>query len=264
MIVLFDLVVPCITYYTWFDTHQVQRIRECQHYFSSPSLDSNPDFDRHILSYAIISFGIGELYILIVRVLRLLLHPEDCAPLLSRSRWELDATSWVYGVGMICALIPFVVGSSKEIPNLYLYAPGFLMSFLGILMLVTVIPFKIPIGIDSQPKGTWVRPFVYYACEDFIAVDGLQDRGFRSRYNLRYQSSKAFRHMMFHLTLWWFLGICIYDGCLSAIIWSLEFHFAFGLSLGVLFGWILIWVSLSYAYFQFEISRQSRIQHTSC
>jgi hypothetical protein len=62
---------------------------------------------------------------------------------------------------MICALIPFVVGGSKEIPILYLYSPAFLMGFLGILMLVTLVPFNVPIGIDSQARGTPLRPFVF-------------------------------------------------------------------------------------------------------
>ena len=260
MIILFDLVVPCIIYYAWFDVHKVQWERRCREHegHSAPCQLDKPEFDRHILGYAVISFGIGELYILIVRVFRLLRFKEDCAPLLSRSKWELDATSWVYGVSMLYALVPFVVGSSEDIPKLYLYAPGALMAFLGILMLVTMVPFKIPIGIDSQARETPVRPFVYYACEDFIAVDGLQDRGFRIRYNIRYGRSKPFRRMMFNLTLWWFLGICIYLGCLSSIIWLSAFHVAFRLSFGILFAWIIIWITLSCVYVKFEIERQGR------
>lgn len=266
MIILFDLVVPCVIYYAWFDIHQAQWERECRPYknLSGSCPLVKPEYDRHILGYAIISFGVGELYILIVRVLRLLHYTADCAPLLSRSRWELDATSWVYGVAMICALIPFVVGSTKEIPQLYLYSPGVLMAFLGILILITLIPFQIPIGIDSQARRTRMRPFIYYACEDFIAVDGLQDREFRVRYNLRYETSSLFRRMILHLTLWWFLGISIYLGSLSAIIWTLDFHIAFGLSLGILFTWILTWAALSYLYFQFDMERQSRDQAIIC
>lgn len=97
------------------------------------------EFDSDIMGYAIISFGFGELYILIARVWRLLRYREICAPLLSRSKWELDATSWVYGVAMICALIPFVVGNTFETPELHLYSRGFLIAFLGVLMLITLI-----------------------------------------------------------------------------------------------------------------------------
>lgn len=261
MIILFDLIVPCAIYYTWFNTHRSKWKDHCPP--ESISCYTEPNFNKHILGYAIICFGLGELYILIVRVCRLLWHSNDCAPLLSRSRWELDATSWVYGVALICPLIPFVISSSKEIPNLYIYSPGFLMSFLGILMLVTLIPFKIPVGIDSQVKGTPLRPFISYAAEDFIAVDGLQDREFRVRFNERYAYSKAFRRMFYVLTIWWIFGVCFYLGCLSAIVWTLEFHYAFGLSLGVLFAWIIIWAVISYCWSQREMAREKIAYETS-
>lgn len=234
--------LPCIIYYVWYDIHRPQWEDDCRTYTTrGPTCPlPKPEYDEHILGYAVISFVIGELYILIARVARLLLHRDQCAPLLSRSKWELEATSWVYGVAMICALIPFVVGSTMDIPQLYIYSPGFLMAFLGIIMLITLIPIKIPIGINSHARGTRLHPFIYYAAEDFIAVDGLQDREFRVRYNARYDSSKAFRRMFLFLTLWWVLGVLVYLGCVSAVIWTLQFHYAFGSSLGVLFAYIII------------------------
>lgn len=258
MIVVFDIVVPCIIYYIWFGIHRSHWKSDCRAY--ETCLSTKPEFDKQILGYAIISFGLGELYILVARVCRLFWHPDKCAPLLSRSRWELDATSWVYGVAMICALIPFVIASSKEIPKLYLYSPGVLMAFLGMLMLITLIPLTIPIRINSQARGTRLRPLVYYAAEDFIAVDGVQDREFRIRYNARYKSSKAFRHMLLGLTIWWIFGVCVYLGCLSAIIWTLEFHYAFGLSLGVLFAYIIIWAAVSYIWLQIGMDRERKAQ----
>lgn len=265
-ILLFDLVIPCIIYYTWFYRHRNRWVRDCRdQYDATTDLGSTcpipkPEFDKDILGYAIICFGFGELWILIARVWRLYFRSQECAPLLSRSRWELDATSWVYGVAMILALIPFVVGSSLEIPHLYLYSPSFLMGFLGILMVITTChPFKIPIGINSHARGTGLRPFIYYAAEDFIAVDGLQDREFRVRYNDRYENNKAFRRMFLYLTLWWIFGVCVYIGAVSAVIWTLEFHIAFGLSLGVLFSYIAIWAGCSALYVKWEIAREHRM-----
>ncbi|PQE02935.1 beta-glucosidase 1 precursor protein [Rutstroemia sp. NJR-2017a BVV2] len=260
VILLFDIVVPCIIYYVWFDKHRARWAKDCQVYDrrNEPCPLIKPEYDEEILGYAIIAFGAGELYVLIARVIRLIRDYEQCAPLISRSKWELDATSWVYGVSMICALIPFVVGGSLEIPQLYLYSPGFLMGFLGIVMVITLIPLKLPIGIDSQPRGTRMRPFIYYAAEDFIAVDGLQDREFRRRYNARYDSSKGFRRMFLVLTIWWIFGVLVYLGCLSAVIWTLEFHYAFGLSLGVLFAYLLIWALVSYYWVQVVMNREKR------
>jgi len=258
MIVLFDIVVPCIIYYAWYGIKTSHWQNDCRPYNDRREACPipKPDFDKDIAGYAIISFGFGELYILIARVVRLIRHRDLCAPLLSRAPWELDATSWVYGVAMICALIPFVIGSMQQIPELYLYSPAFLMAFLLVLMLLTLIPYPIPIGINSHARGTPMRPFIYYAAEDFIAVDGLQDREFRVRYNERYNSSKSFRRLFVYLTLWWILGVCVYIGGLSAIIWNLEFHHAFGASLGVLFGYIVIWAIVSYMWVQIEMERQ--------
>jgi hypothetical protein len=263
-ILLFDIVVPCIIYYTWYNHHKHNWEKQCREEFNSSHRDCpipKPEYDKDIMGYAIISFGFGEIWILAARVYRLLKHPDHCAPLLSRNRWELDATSWVYGVAMILALIPFVIGSSTVNPHLYLYSPSFIMGFLGILMLITeLFPFvTIPIGINSQPRGTKLRPFIYYAAEDFIAVDGLQDREFRVRYNERYERNKAFRDMFRYLTWWWLLGVCVYIGSVSAVIWTLEFHYAFGLSLGVLFSYIAIWAAASYVWVRIEIEREHKM-----
>jgi hypothetical protein len=269
IIILFDIVVPCIIYYVWYNNHRSQWVNDCRPYADQGTTCpiAHPEFDRVILGNTIISFGFGELYILIARVYRLFWHTNQCAPLLSRTPWELDATSWVYAVSMICALIPFAVSSTRGLPILYLYSPAFLMGFLGILMLITLIPFKIPIGINSHARGSPLRPFIYYAAEDFIAVDGLQDREFRIRYNARYNSSKAFRRMLTVLTLWWLLGVCVYLGCLSAVIWTLEFHYAFGLSLGVLFTYITIWATVSYWWVQIKMDQERKAynsQLTDC
>lgn len=259
-ILIFDLVVPCIIYYSWYGIHVSRWRGDCKAHGGIPDQCplTKPEFDKDILGYAIISFGFGELYILVARVCRLILHPKDCAPLLSNSRWELDATSWVYGVSMICALIPFVVSSTREIPVLYIYSPAFLIRFLGVLMLITLIPFPIPIGIDSERRGLPLRPFVYYAAEDMIAVDCLQDREFRVRFNIRYETSIAFRNLFVHLTLWWFFGVCVYIGCLSAIIWTVQFHIEFGLSLGVLFGFLILWALVSCFWVRYSVCRQAK------
>ncbi|PBP25075.1 hypothetical protein BUE80_DR003960 [Diplocarpon rosae] len=181
LIILFDIVVPIIIYYAWYNTQIRLWGDECR--AKTPAGEkctiTKPEYDEEILGYAIISFGFGEIYILIVRVWRLIKHREICAPLLSRSKWELDATSWVYG-----------------------------------------------------------------------------DREFRVRYNARYDSSPAFRNMFLYLTYWWIFGVLVYLGCLSAVIWKLSFHYAFGLTLGVLFAYIFIWAISSYYYVMWAMHRE--------
>ncbi|PSK42737.1 cyclin-dependent kinase regulatory subunit [Elsinoe australis] len=259
MILLFDLVVPCIVYYTWYNKSVAQWERDCFDRFRDQQCPlEKPETDRKILGAAVACFGFGEIWILAARVWRLFFRREECAPLLSKNRWELDATSWVYLVAVLMALMPFVIGSELLIPKLYLYGPSFIMVFLGSLMIISIIaPFNLPVKINSQPKGTPMRPFIYYAAEDFIAVDGLQDREFRIRYNERYEGNKRFRRFFTFLTLFWILGVCLYEGAVSAIIWNLPFHYAFGSSLGVLFGWIATWALCTYAIVEWEMKREN-------
>lgn len=265
MILLFDVAVPCIIYYAWW-THELDSWREqCRllldhDYQQQPTscpLPAPAQFNKDILGSAIACFGVGELWVLLARVYRLFWDADTCAPLLSRSRWELDATSWVYLVAMVVALVPFLVGSTLVMPKLYLYGPSFLMGFLGIMMVITTAyRFKLPVRINSQPGGSRLRPFIYYAAEDFMAVDGLQDREFRTRYNERYESNPMFRRFFFNLTLWWLLGVCVYIGCVSAVIWTLEFHYAFGLSLGLLFSYIACWAVVTFVWVKLEMKRE--------
>ncbi|KAG8167512.1 hypothetical protein KVR01_003201 [Diaporthe batatas] len=241
-IIFGDLVVPCIVYYVWLGAQP----------------EGAPRYNKDILGFAILPFGLGELYILVVRVWRLIRYYDDCAPLLSKHKWELDATSWIYTAALFAALIPFVVGSEKTIPELYLYAPGIYMAFILSWALFSLIPFKTPVRIDSEPKGHRMRPLVYYAAEDFFAVDGWQKKEFRARYRQRYESSIMFQKMIFELTLWWCSGIIVYIGCLSAIIWNTPFEVAFGLSLGLLFSFIISWSIMTYIYIQVALERERK------
>lgn len=234
-----DLIIPCIIYYSWLSTKPLE-----------------PGYEEEIMGYAVISFGLGEAYILVVRVWRLIKYMDQCAPLLSRHWWELDATSWIYAAALIAGLIPFVVGSTLAIPELYLYSPGIYMAFLWFWCLLSLIPFKSPVRINSEPAGHTMRPLVFYAAEDFFAVDGWQKKDFRRRYRERYESSIMFRKMIFEITVWWCSGFMVYLGCLSAVIWANPFHVAFGLSLGVLFGFIITWAVCTYIYVQLALERE--------
>lgn len=234
-----DLVIPCIIYYIWLANHPL-----------------DPGYEEEIMGYAVLSFGLGEAYILVVRVYRLIKYRDECGPLLSEHWWELDATSWIYAAALLAGLIPFVVGSALEIPQLYLYSPGIYMAFLWFWAALSLIPFRSPVRINSEKAGHRMRPLVYYAAEDFFAVDGWQKREFRQKYRERYDTSIMFRKMIFELTIWWFAGIIVYIGCLSAVIWNNPFHIAFGLSLGLLFAWIIFWAICTYVYVQLALERE--------
>jgi hypothetical protein len=262
VILFFDLVVPCIIYYVWLHSARSKWATSCNAAgISLNDCENKPSHNDWILGLSVVSFGFGEIYILLVRVIRLIKYHSSCSPLLSKHWLELDATSWVYLASLIIPLIAFIVSTnlhSRVLPWLYLFAPGFLMAFLALISLITLIPIKIPVRINSDPRGSRMKPLVYYAAEDFIAVDGWQGREFRTRFGTRYEQSRMFRRFFLYLTIFWIAGATIYVGVLAAIIRNLEFEYAFGVSFGVLFSYITIWASTTFAWVSWEMGREKR------
>jgi len=67
-----------------------------------------------------------------------------------------------------------------------------------------------------------------------------------------------FRSFFFWLQVFWIAGASIYIGVLAAVIWRLEFEYAFGVSFGVLFSYITIWASTTFAWANWEMHREKR------
>ncbi|TEA22120.1 hypothetical protein C8034_v006331 [Colletotrichum sidae] len=265
IILFFDLALPVCIYYSWLRAQRNRRREACQPAYNAGvecGLPPVETVESRILGFAIIAFGFGEVYILVVRVYRLIARWELCAPLLSKHWWEFDATTWVYTLGLIAALVPFVCSTTVYDPDvvewLYLYSPGFMFMVLDAIAFMTLIPIKMPFRINSDPKGSRLKPIVYYAAEDFFAVDGAQNREFRKRYVERYKKSMYFRKMILELTLFWIGGCSAYLGYVAAIIWNVEFERAFGTTLGVLFGWIIIWAVSAKFWIDWAIKREEK------
>ncbi|GKT82350.1 hypothetical protein Ct61P_00200 [Colletotrichum tofieldiae] len=265
VILFFDLALPVCIYYSWLRARRNDRRAACQGAYDAGVECGIPPvqtIESRILGFAIIAFGFGEVYILVVRVYRLIARYEECAPLLSKHWWELDATTWVYTLGLIAALVPFVCSTTVYEPQvvewLYLYAPAFMFMVLDVIAFMTLIPIRIPFRINSDPKGSRLKPIVYYAAEDFFAVDGAQNREFRKKYVERYDKSMMFRKMILELTLFWIGGCTCYIGYVAAMIWNLEFERAFGSTLGVLFGWIIIWGVAARFWIEYAIKREQK------
>ncbi|KAK2012543.1 hypothetical protein LZ32DRAFT_691855 [Colletotrichum eremochloae] len=265
VILFFDLALPVCIYYSWLRARRNERREACQGAYDAGvecGLPPVQTIESRILGFAIIAFGFGEVYILIVRVYRLIARFDECAPLLSKHWWELDATTWVYTLGLIAALVPFVCSTTVYEPDvvtwLYLYSPAFMFMVLDVIAFMTLIPIRIPFRINSDPKGSRLKPIVYYAAEDFFAVDGAQNREFRRKYVARYEKSMMFRKMILELTLFWIGGCTCYIGYVAAMIWNLEFERAFGSTLGVLFGWIIIWGVAARFWIEYAIKREQK------
>ncbi|KAK1579212.1 uncharacterized protein LY79DRAFT_652240 [Colletotrichum navitas] len=265
VILFFDLALPVCIYYSWLRARRNERRAACQGAYDAGvecGLPPVQTIESRILGFAIIAFGFGEVYILVVRVYRLIARFEECAPLLSKHWWELDATTWVYTLGLIAALVPFVCSTTVYEPDvvtwLYLYSPAFMFMVLDVIAFMTLIPIRTPFRINSDPKGSRLKPIVYYAAEDFFAVDGAQNREFRRKYVARYEKSMMFRKMILELTLFWIGGCTCYIGYVAAMIWNLEFERAFGSTLGVLFGWIIIWGVSARFWIEYAIKREQK------
>jgi hypothetical protein len=49
----------------------------------------------------------------------------------------------------------------------------------GLILLISLFAPTLPWWCSSDPKGTKMKPFVYYAVEDVLAVDARYGREFR-------------------------------------------------------------------------------------
>jgi hypothetical protein len=72
MILLCDLIIPCIIYYTWYLKHRSSWKRDCREWHNRGEACPKelPQLDESIMGSAVACFGIGELYVLLARVWR--------------------------------------------------------------------------------------------------------------------------------------------------------------------------------------------------
>lgn len=140
-------------------------------------------------------------------------------------------------------VVPYIMATDLDyaIEWLFLMSPGLIVGFAVATTAVTAVPFKIPVRLSSDAKGARCRPFVYYVIEDFIAVDAHQKRPFREELRARYAASRIFRAMIWEINMWWTIGGVLFIGGLAGITWAVPFPIAYGVSLGLLFVWIILW-----------------------
>lgn len=222
-LLFFDLVLPCIAYYT---------------------LSSLTNLNIEInLGISCASLGLGELAELPLRGYRLHKHPSKYAPLGQTAKWGFDFLFWWYLVATVIGIVPYCISTSLDEPILWLFlmTPGILVGFVVMTGAVSAIPFRLPFRVSSDDKGERCKPFVYYVVEDFVAVDADQMRVFREEFRARWIASPVFRRLLWDVNMWWTLGGVVFIGALAGMTWALDFNVAYGLSFGMLFVWIGIW-----------------------
>lgn len=222
-LIFFDLILPCLIYYL---------------------LDTLTNLDEEdVLGIACASLGIGELLELPLRGYRLVRFHDEYGPLGQQSKWGFDFFFWWYAVATVVGVVPYIMATDLDyaIEWLFLMSPGLIVGFAVATTAVTAVPFKIPVRLSSDAKGARCRPFVYYVIEDFIAVDAHQKRPFREELRARYAASRIFRAMIWEINMWWTIGGVLFIGGLAGITWAVPFPIAYGVSLGLLFVWIILW-----------------------
>jgi hypothetical protein len=222
-LIFFDLILPCLVYYL---------------------LDTLTDLDEtDVLGIACASLGIGELLELPLRGYRLVRYRNEYAPLGQTAKWAFDFFFWWYAMATVVGIVPYIMATDLDyaIEWLFLMSPGLIVGFAVATTLVSAMPFKLPVRVSSDAKGTRCKPFVYYVIEDFVAVDAHQKRPYREELRARYEASRIFRAMIWEVNMWWTVGGVLFIGGLAAITWAVAFPIAYGVSLGLLFVWIIIW-----------------------
>jgi hypothetical protein len=222
-LLLFDLVLPCIIYYSLISL-------------------SNLNIEV-ILGISCASLGLGEMMELPLRGYRLVKYREEYSPLGQDAKWGFDFLFWWYIIATVIGIVPYVISTSLEEPILWLFlmTPGFVVGFAIATTALSTIPFRLPCRVSSDAKGEICKPFVYYVIEDFVAVDSGQKRVYREELQARWNASPVFRSLIWAINIWWTIGGVIFIGALAGMTWGLDFNVAYGLSFGLLFVWIGIW-----------------------
>lgn len=239
-ILFFDLVMPCILYYT---------------------LNTLTDINiESVLGISCACLGLGELLELPLRGYRLYRYPEQYAPLGQKGKWGLDFLFWWYLIATVIGFVPYVVSTCFDTPILWLFlmTPGLLVGFAIMTTAVSAVPFKLPFRVSSDEKGERCKPFVYYVIEDFIAVDAGQMRGYREELKARWNASPVFKRLIWDINMWWTVGGVVFIGALAAMTWGLDFSVAYGLSFGMLFVWIGLWAIGSWLWVKRGLRREQQ------
>lgn len=230
ILLTFDLILPCFLYYV---------------------LTYLTDLDAvDVIGYAALCLGLGELIELPVRGWRLWRRRSEVGPLGSERKIEFDVLFWGYLIGTIVAVVPYIIACDGDEPIywLFLFTPAFLFAFTAFPLFLTMIPFRLPFRISSDPKGTLVKPAVFYIVEDFVAVDANAGRQFREEWALRYDSSPPFRALLREMNAFWAVGLLVFIGALAGVTWGLPFVVAYAVSFALIFVWMGVWAAATYAW----------------
>ena len=90
-------------------------------------------------------------------------------------RDKLESTIVVRAGSLRLHLLDLIRGSS----NFFIMSTPMLVAGPGIFFLISLLGFKVPFQVSSDPAGTRIKPGVFYLFEDIGAVDFRHGKPFR-------------------------------------------------------------------------------------
>ncbi|GAA5998030.1 hypothetical protein JCM5350_005351 [Sporobolomyces pararoseus] len=249
-----------------------------------PCLNFSPDTnisDKELIGIGSASLGLSSCFDAPFRMYKLTRHRKLYGPLyipdsdhldpvhlpagqgklmrkLPRSWWHLDFTMWTYQIGLFFFAIPLAVAPAVPLYNFFLFSTAMLILPIGIVFLLTLKSWtRLPFWMSSDPPRTRTKPAVYYVLEDVGAVDFKHGRDWRKRTQARWAASPLFRKLCWEQTLFWSIASFIFGGIQAAIIWApTPLDVAYGLVLGMLFAWMLVFGVISYLLVHASLRRE--------
>lgn len=174
--------------------------------------------------------GIFTVLAIVERIAKLTQSSPQYRPLKS-PRHALDIFQWGYfgALLLISSLISTTLArgdtdhDDHEFQTRLLSLPvAVLMAYVATLTLLSLVlnalGVRLPFRFGSADAGGDVKPAVYYIVEDVVAVDGNGGVEYRAAWTARYESSAAFRGMIWTLSVVWMVAFYLLAALVGALV----------------------------------------------
>jgi len=223
-LVLCNVLIPCLLYYLL----QI----------------FTPITTKELIGISSAALGISSCFDAPFRLYRLVRHRRTYGPLGSDVWWHLDFVMWTYTFALLVFAFPLAIAPAIAFYNFFLMSTMMLVGPVGVVFIFSLLAshyrWRLPVRCSSEPRGSCMKPAVFYCIEDVAAVDFKHGRKFRKRMHDRYNASPPFRALMTQLTVYWVFCGTVYCGITAAVTWGSPLNFAFGWVLGQFFIWAFV------------------------
>lgn len=141
---------------------------------------------KKLIGSASAPLGVSSCFDSTIRLCRLMYHRNTYGPLGSDDWRYLDFVMWTYSSALLIFVVPLAVAPSIANFHFFTMATVMLVGPVGVVAFVSLFSPILPIRCSSDPKGTPMKPAVFYAVEDIAGVDFKQGRAYREALNARY------------------------------------------------------------------------------